>query len=146
MAPTTDFTAPLPFFYHPASERLLYVAHGPSPLIFSIFLKDVVRHELICQGPVMKDANHPFGTSTGVSSLAEDPVRRSLADTEVFDEPGALEETLVLWRDFCDAVAERLHEGEAVEPALTTTWVLVDAQDIDLQDSAANSAAETGSA
>ena len=127
MAPTTDFTAPLPFFYHPASERLLYVAHGPSPLI--------------CQGPVMRDATHPFGTSTGVSSLAEDPVRRSLADTVVFDEPGALEETLVLWRDFCDAVSEHLHEGEAVEPALAKTWVLVDAQDIDLQDAAT----ETGS-
>lgn len=126
MSPTFDFTAPLPFFYHAASERILYLAHGPSPspLLFSIALKDIVRLELITRGPVLTDATHPFGTSTGVSSLAEDPVRRGLADTEIFGEPEILEDTLVLWRDFCDAVAERLQDGEGLEPALKTTWVL----------------------
>ena len=119
-------TAPLPFFYHGASERVLYIAHGPSPspLLFSIALKDVVRHELVTRGPVLTDTTHPFGTSTGVSSLVEDPVRRGLADTEIFGEPESLEDTLELWRDLCDAVAERLQNGEDLEPALKTTWVL----------------------
>jgi len=31
MAPTIDFTKPLPFFHDDASERVLYIAHGPSP-------------------------------------------------------------------------------------------------------------------
>jgi len=126
MTSTFDITAPLPFFYHAASERVLYIAHGPSPspLLFSIALKDVVRHELIARGPVLMDTTHPFGTTTGVSSLAENPVRRGLADTEIFGEPGPLEDTLELWRDFCDALAERLQNGEDLEPALKTTWVL----------------------
>ena len=142
MSPTFDFIAPLPFFYHGASERVLYIAHGPSPspLLFSIALKDVVRHELVTRGPVLTDTTHPFGTSTGVSSLVEDPVRRGLADTEIFGEPESLEDTLELWRDFCDAVAERLQNNEDLELTLAMTWVLENAEDVDLNDLAANSA------
>ena len=142
MAPTIDFTEPLPFFHHHASERVLYVAHGPSPspLVFSIADKDLLRHELICRAPVLTDATHPFGKSTGVSSLVERPVRRGLAEAEVYD-PGGLQDTLELWRDFCDAVAERLQTGEELEPALAMTWVLQNAHDIDLNDEPANSAA-----
>ena len=141
MAPTIDFTEPLPFFHHGASERVLYVTHGPSPspLVFSITLRDVLRQQLISRGPVLTDATHPFGQSTGVSSLLEAPVRRGLAEAEIF-EPGALQDTLELWADFCDAVAERLQNGESLEPALAMTWVLENAQDVDLRDLAANSA------
>jgi hypothetical protein len=143
MAPRIDFTAPLPFFYHAASERVLYVAHGPSPspLVFSIAIKDVLRHELICRGPVQTYETHPFGTKTGISSLVEELVRRGLAESEAFDDLGALEDILLLWRDFCDAVAERLQTGEDLEPALAKTWVLENSHDIDLNDLAANSAA-----
>ena len=142
MEPTIDFTEPLPFFRHGASERVLYVTHGPSPspLVFSIALKDVVKHELISRTPVLTDATHPFGKSTGVSSLVESSVRRGLAEAEVF-EPGVLQDTLELWADFCDAVAERLQNGDDLEPALAMTWVLENAQDVDLNDLAANSAA-----
>jgi len=56
------FSEPLPFFYHAESERVLYVTHGPSPspLVFSIGLKDVARHELICRGPVLTNATHDY--------------------------------------------------------------------------------------
>ncbi|HEY0137278.1 MAG TPA: hypothetical protein VGB85_24515 [Nannocystis sp.] len=144
MAPKTDVTAPLPFFYHAASERVLYVAHGPSPspLIFSIALRDVLRHEPICRGPVQTNETHPFGTSTGVSSLVEEPVRRGLGEAEALDELGVLEDILLLWRDFCDAVAERLQHGEDLEPALAKAFVLENAHDIDMSDLHANSAGE----
>ncbi|HEY0133529.1 MAG TPA: hypothetical protein VGB85_05600 [Nannocystis sp.] len=142
MAPKIAFSEPLPFFHHAASERVLYVTHGPSPspLVFSIGLKDVARHELICRGPVLTNATHPFGTSTGVSSLVEGSVRRGLAEAEIFEDPGFLQDTLELWRDFCDAVAERLQNDEDLELALAMTWVLENAEDVDLNDLAANSA------
>ena len=142
MASKIDFTAPLPFFYHAASERILYVTHGPSPspLVFSIAIKDVLRHELICRGPVQTDETHPFGTTTGISSLVEVPVRRGLAESETFDDLGALEDILLLWRDFCDAVAERIQAGEDLDAALAKAWVLENSHDIDLDDLAANSA------
>ena len=135
-----DFTEPLPFFHHEESERVLYVTQGasPSPLVFSIALKDVVRHELIARSAVLTSATHPFGKTTGVSSLVETPVRRGLAEAEVLDDPGVLLDTLELWRDFCDAVAERLQDGEDVAAALAITWVLENAQDVDLSDLAAN--------
>lgn len=120
MATEIDYTEPRPLFHHVASERVLHVAHG---LVFSIALKEVVRHELIAQRPVLTETTHPFGRVTGVSSLLEVPVRRGLADAEVFGEPGALESALDLWRDFCDALAEHLGSGEALEAALLTTWV-----------------------
>ncbi len=139
-ASRVDLTEPLPFFHHEASERVLYVTQGasPSPLVFSIVLKDIVRHELIARSAVLTNATHPFGKTTGVSSLVETPVRRVLAEAEVFDEPGVLLDTLELWRDFCDAVAERLQDGEDVAAALAITWVLENAQDVDLSDLAAN--------
>lgn len=144
MAPTIAFSEPLPFFYHVESDRVLYVTHGPSPspLVFSIGLKDVAKHELICRGPVLTNATHPFGKSTGVSSLVGEPVRRGLAEAEIFKDPGFLQGTLELWRDFCDAVAERLPNHEDLEPVLATTWVLENAEDVDLNDLAANSAAD----
>lgn len=128
-------TDPLPLFYHPASERVLYVAHGPSPLVFTISLKDVTRHTLITQGPVLQPTIHPFGLCTGVSSLAEDPVRRALAETEIMPS-GILDETLSLWTDFADALAERLHEGEDLAEVLKSTWVLEDVADVDMHEDA----------
>lgn len=136
MTPPILLTDPLPLFYHPASERVLYVAHGPTPLVFTIQLRDVTRHALITQGPVLQPTIHPFGLCTGVSSLAEPPVRRTLAESEGMAS-GILDETLVLWTDFCDALAERVHEGEDLEHVLKTTWVLEDAADIDLHEDAA---------
>lgn len=137
MSPEIDLIEPLPFLYHAASERVLYVAHGPSPspLVFSIALKDIVRHELISRGPVLTATTHPFGRSTGVSSLIERPVRRGLAEAELFETSEVLQDTLELWRDFCDDVAERLQNGEQLEPALAMTWVLASEN---LNDSAAN--------
>lgn len=136
MAPKIAFSEPLPFFYHAESERVLYVTQcpSPSPLVFSIGLKDVARHELVCRGPVLTNATHPFGKSTGVSSLVEGPVRRGLADAEIFNDPGFLQDTLELWRDFCDAVAERLQNNEDLELTLAMTWVLENAEDVDLND------------
>ena len=122
MASEIDYTEPRPLFHHVSSERVLHVAHG---LVFSIALKDVGRHELIARRPVMTQTTHPFGRVTGVSSLLEVPVRRALADAEIFGESGTLESTLDLWRDFCDALAERLGCGEALEVARLTTWVAV---------------------
>jgi len=130
--PLTD---PLPLFYHLASERVVYVAHGPVPLVFTMPLKDVTRHVLIAQGPVLQPTIHPFGLSTGVSSLAEAPVRRALAESVTMSS-GILDEALVLWTDFCDAVAEHLYNGQDLARVLNTTWVLEDAADVDLHEDA----------
>jgi len=113
------------------------VTHGPSPspLVFSIALKEIVRHELISRGPVLTDTTHPFGKSTGVTSLIEGPVRRGLADAEVFEVLEVLQDTLELWQDFCDDVAEQLQDGDRLELALVTTWVLASEN---LDDLAAN--------
>ena len=136
MTTPIPLTAPLPLFYHLASERVLYLAHGPAPLVFTIQLRDVTRHELITQQPVLQPTVHPFGLCTGVSSLAEPPVRRALADADDM-KSGILDATLMLWIDFCDALAERLHEGEDLEQVLKTTWVLEDAADVDLHEGVA---------
>lgn len=124
---------PLPLFFQKASERVLYVAHGPSPLVFSIAVNDVVRHQWVNQAPVLHEQSHPFGALTGVSSLAEDGTRRGLADTTVLI-PGALDATLTLWVDFCDRVAERLHDGEDLQAVLATAWTIEDASDVDLDE------------
>lgn len=129
-----NLTDPLPFFFHAASERLLYLAAGPRPFVFTITLADVLAPDPA--GPVVGPTTHPFGRSTGVSSLAEDGTRRGLAETtavtlgaleSVCDfchvvTPMALESLLALWGDFCDAVAERLNAGDDLSTALTTTW------------------------
>ena len=133
MATSISLTHPLPLFYHPASERVFYVAHGPSPLVFTIPLHDVTRHALITQEPVLQPTVHPFGLCTGVSSLAETPVRRALAEAEDMAS-SVLDEALSLWTDFCDALAERLHEGNDLTDVLETTWVLEDAADVDMHE------------
>jgi len=129
-APLTD---PLPLFFHEASKKVLYVAHGPSPLIFSIYFEDITSHVAITEGPVMQPTTHPFGLCTGVSTLSEDAVRRALGQTRVL-EPGIFEAIFSLWTDFCDAVAERVHEGEELGHVFKTTWVFEDAADVDLHD------------
>jgi len=133
MENSASLTDPLPLFYHEESKKILYVAHGPSPLIFSIYFEDVTSHASITEGPVMQPTTHPFGLRTGVSTLTEDAVRRALGQTRVLD-PGAFEAILSLWTDFCDTVAESVHEGEDLEHVLKTTWVFVDATDVDLHD------------
>lgn len=133
MANSAPLTDPLPLFSHPASARVVYVAHGPSPLVFMLPINDVTRHALITQGPVLQPTTHPFGLSTEVSSLVDATVRRVLGESEVL-APSPLDETLTLWTDFCDALAERLHEGEDLEHVLASTWVLEDSIDIDLHE------------
>jgi hypothetical protein len=51
-------------------------------------------------------------------------VRRAFATTEIFEEDSAYTDTLQLWANFCDDVAERLHEGEDLVTVLETTWRL----------------------
>jgi hypothetical protein len=125
--------APLPFFFHEPSKRVLYLA-GPRGLVFTITFADLVSHApVVNHGPVLHTTTHPFGTTTAVASLAEDGTRRGLADTTVMI-PGTLEDTLMLWADFCEAVAEALTEGKDLALALATTWTMEDAADINLHD------------
>ncbi len=135
---TTDaLTHPLPFFHHAATARVLYIAPGPCPLVFSISLNDIGRHApVVNHGPVLHKTTHPFGQSTIVASLAVDAVRRELCDATPL-AAGPLDETLSLWANFCDDVADRLNDGELLGEALDDTWVLGDGQDVDLDDETA---------
>ena len=133
MKTATRLQDPLPLFFHEPSERVLYVAHGPVPLIFTITITDVLKHQWLNRAPVMHEQTHPFGALTGVASLAEDGTRHGLAATTVL-VPGAMEATLMLWVDFCDRVAERLHDGEDLAIVLATAWTVEDASDVDLDD------------
>jgi len=133
MKAATRLQDPLPLFFHEASERVLYVAHGPVPLVFTITLSDVLKHQWLNKRPVMHERAHPFGALTGVASFAEDGTRQGLAATRVL-VPGAMEATLMLWVDFCDRVAERVHDGEALDVVLATAWTVEDASDVDLDD------------
>lgn len=126
-------TEPLPLFFHEESKKVLYIAHGPNPLIFSIYFEGITSHVAITEAPVMQPTTHPFGLCTGVSTLREDAVRRALGQTRTL-EPGIFEAIFSLWIDFCDAVAERVHEGEELEHGFKTTWVFEDATDVDLRD------------
>ena len=129
-------THPLPYFHHVATGRVLYIAIGDGrcPLVFSIDLKGVVRHApVIDREPVIQSTTHPFGRLTTVGSLAEDEVRRELADAKPF-EPGALEEVLALWANFCDDVADQLNDGEPLEDALDDTWTVCPVHDVALED------------
>ena len=130
---TTDsLTHPLPFFHHAATARVLYIAPGPCPLVFSISLKDIGRHApVVNHGPVLHKTTHPFGKSTLAASLAAELVRRELGDATLLAE-GPLDETLSLWANFCDDVADRLHDGDPLAEALDETWILGDGQDIDV--------------
>ena len=137
------FDAPLPFFLHGPSERVLYVARHHA-LIFTITFADLVRHvPAVNHGPVLHTTTHPFGLTTAVTSLAEDGTRRGLADTTVLARD-VFEETLILWADFCEAVAEALSEGKELELALATTWVIEDSTDANLHDDAAANTAMAG--
>ena len=142
---TTDsLTHPLPFFHHAATARVLYIAAGPCPLVFSISLKDIGRHApVVHHGPVLHKTTHPFGQSTTVKSLAADAVRRELAEALPLTS-GPLDETLSLWANFCDDVADRLNDDDPLEEALDDTWVLGDGHDVDLDDDAAASTASMG--
>jgi len=143
MENSASLTDPLPLFYHEESKKVLYVAHGASPLVFSIYFEDVTSHVAITEGPVMQPTTHPFGLRTGVSPLSEDAARRALGQTHVL-EPGAFEAIFSLWTDFCDEVAERVHEGEELGHVLNTAWVFEDAADVDLHDQAAAASQEDG--
>jgi hypothetical protein len=132
--PSDTLTHPLPFFQHSATKRVLYIATGPCPLVFSISLNDVGRHApVVDKGPVIHKTTHPFGRSTAVGSLAADEVRRELADATPL-APGPLDETLSSWANFCDDVADRLNDDEALADALDDTWVLSPEQDVALED------------
>ena len=133
MTTATKLQDPLPLFFHEPSERVLYVAHGPVPLVFTITITDVLKHQWLNKAPVMHEQTHPFGTLTRVASLAEDGTRQGLAGTTVL-VPGAMEAILMLWVDFCDRVAERVHNGEELDVVLSTAWTVEDASDVDLDD------------
>lgn len=141
MKTATRLQNPLPLFFHEPSERVLYVAHGPVPLVFTITITEVLKHQWLNKAPVMHEQVHPFGTLTGVASLAEDGTRQGLAATTVL-VPGAMEATLMLWVDFCDRVAERLHDGEELDVVLATAWTVEDASDVDLDDGSEDDALE----
>jgi len=125
---TESLTHPLPFFHHVAGVRVLYIASGPCPLVFSISIKDIVRRApVVNPEPVV----HPFGKTTVVASLAAAEVRRELSDAvPLADSP--LDATLALWANFCDDVADRLHDGEPLTAALDDTWIVDDGEDVDL--------------
>lgn len=134
---TPKLTDPLPFFFHEPSKRVLYLVSGPCPLVFTITFADLTSHApVVNREAVLHSTTHPFGVCTAVASLAEDGTRRGLADTTVL-VAGALEETLTLWADFCDELAERLNEGEERAHVLATTWTIEDDSDIDLNDDGA---------
>ena len=144
MAREPKLNDPLPFFYYEPSKRVLYLAAGLCPYVFTITVADLIKHEpVVNHGPVLRDATHPFGLTTAVSSLAEDGTRRGLADTSVMDA-GGLEDTLTLWADFCDAVADALNEGKDPTIVLANTWTLEDAAEINLHDDEAANAAMAG--
>ena len=142
---TTDsLTHPLPFFHYAATARVLYIAAGPCPLVFSISLKDIGRHApVVNHGPVLHKTTHPFGQSTTVASLAVDAVRRDLGEATP-RASGPLDETLSMWANFCDDVADRLNNDEPLAEALNDTWVLGDGHDVDLDDDLAAPTASTG--
>lgn len=139
-ADSRSLTRPLPFFHHTASARVLYLAPGPCPLVFSISLKNVGRHAPVVEGQVVHKTTHPFGHSTEVASLAADSVRRDLADATPLAS-GALDETLARWASFCDDVADRLNDGDGLAAALDETWVLGEGEDVDLDDDSTTPAA-----
>jgi len=124
MAREVKLTDPLPFLFYPDGERIFYLSPGPAVLLFAIEFKDIVRLNLISQQPVMQPAKHPFASVTGVCSFADDVVRRAFGATVIFEEDSAYTDTLQLWSNFCDDVAERLHDGEDLETVLETTWRL----------------------
>ena len=124
MAREAKLTDPLPFLFYPDGERIFYLSPGPAVLLFAIAFKDIVRLNLISEQPVMQPTKHPFASVTGVCSFTDDVVRRAFGATEIFEEDSAYTDTLQLWSNFCDDVAERLHDGEDLKTVLETTWRL----------------------
>lgn len=139
---------PMPLLYYPAGEKYIYIAPGPAVLLFAIDAKIIVRNNLISRRPVQQPERHPFAEGTCVCTLVEQPVRKALATCEIVDKT-EYEDTLELWCDFADALAEQIHEGEEdLQKLLDTTWrqprstspvpgdlpVAEDAGDVDLDD------------
>ena len=117
-------TEPMPLLFYPEGDRFIYIAPGPAVLVFSIELKSIVRNHLISRQPVMQPNQHPFGEATCVSTLADTCVRKALAACVVVPDDDQHANTLTLWCDFSDAVADRIHEGEELQHVLETTWWL----------------------
>lgn len=133
-------TDPTPILFYPEGERFIYIAPGPAVLVFSIELQSIVRNHLIGRQPVMQPNQHPFGETTWVSTLADMCVRKAIAACVVVPDDDQHTDTLTLWCDFSDAVAERIHDGEELQHVLETTWRLFssprleDAGDVELDD------------
>lgn len=116
-------TDPMPLLYYPEGEKYIYIAPGPAVLVFAIDAKIIVRNNLISQKPVLQPEAHPFAASC-VCTLRDLSVRKALATCELVERT-EYEDTLALWCDFSDAVAERIHAGEEHLPKiLDTTWRL----------------------
>ena len=134
---TTDsvsLTDPLPLFHHVASGRVFYIAAGACPLVFSVCLEDVCRNApVVDRGAEDRRATHPFGQSTKVASLALTTTRHELAEATLL-ESSALDRRLYSWATFCDEVADRLNEGEAINKVLSETWVFSEGQDVSVDD------------
>lgn len=124
MSTAHSLTDPMPLLFYPEGERFIYIATGPAVLVFSIELKSIVRNHLIGRQPVMQPGKHPFGEATCVSTLADPCVRKALAACVVVPDDDPHSDTLTLWCDFDDAVADRIHEGEELQHVLETTWRL----------------------
>lgn len=115
-------TDPMPLLFYPAGEKYIYIAPGPAVLVFAVDAKTIVRNNLISRRPVLQPERHPFAEGTCVCTLEALPVREALATCVIVDED-EYEETLSLWCDFSDALAERIHEGEEdLQKILDTTW------------------------
>lgn len=136
-------TDPMPPLFDPEGERFIYIAPSPAVLVFSIELKSIVRNHLISRQPVLQPNQHPFGEATRVSTLADMCVRKALAACVVVPDDDPHANTVTFWCDFCDAVADRIHDGEDLQHVLETTWRLSsstgasrleDAGDIELDD------------
>lgn len=117
-------TEPMPLLFYPEGERFIYIAPGPAVLVFAIELKSIVRNNLISRQPVIQPGQHPFGEATCVCTLAEKCVRKALAACELVPEDDQHMDTLTFWCDFCDAAAERIHDGEELQHVMDTTWRL----------------------
>ena len=117
-------TDPMPLLFYPEGERFIYIAPGAAVLVFAIELKSIVRNNLISRQPVIQPGQHPFGEATCVCTLAEKCVRQALAACEPVPEHDQHMDTLTFWCDFCDAAAERIHDGEELQHVMDTTWRL----------------------
>lgn len=114
----------MPLLFYPEGERFIYIVPGPGVLVFAIEMKSIVRNNLISREPVIQPKQHPFGEATCVCTLADKSVRKALATCEAVPEDDPYTDTLTFWCDFCDAAAERIHDGEELQHVMETTWRL----------------------